>query len=105
CLGGAFWAGGPGGRSPAPGYRVLIADQPESERIQTITRRLRNPPMPHDLLRLTPVAANPHAAATKPGSRTTQQETRGRTSLAISSIWRRSSPTGQQLTRWQPARA
>jgi hypothetical protein len=37
--------------------------------------------------------------------RRTQQETRGRTSPAISSIWRRSSPSGQKWTRWQPARA
>jgi hypothetical protein len=34
-----------------------------------------------------------------------QPETRGSTWLAISSIWRRSSPTGQKWTRWQPARA
>ena len=37
--------------------------------------------------------------------RVTQHETCGMTSPAISSIWRRSSPTGQKWTRWHPARA
>jgi DNA-binding transcriptional LysR family regulator len=33
------------------------------------------------------------------------QDTSGMTCPAISSIWRRSSPTGQKCTRWQPAPA
>ena len=37
--------------------------------------------------------------------RVTQHETCDMTLPAISSIWRRSSPTGQKWTRWHPARA
>jgi hypothetical protein len=47
----------------------------------------------------------PASSDDQAGPRMTQRDTRGKTSPAISSIWRRSSPNGQKQTRWQPARA